>query len=185
MATAAQVDVCRALCVERSWTAVDYLYEDDDHSAFTGRRRPGYERLFADVQGGRFDVVVAAGTEHLWRNPLEQELFLAMGRQTRLELVATPRADILVAETEGLLFRTLVSDLRAAVEELSRLERSADVARLSRMPSSSFPASAAALARPLTEAWDGMAPGERATVLRAVLDDPTVPDRPGAPPPGD
>jgi site-specific DNA recombinase len=169
--TPAQVEICRALCAERGWPALE-VYQDDDHSAFTGRRRPGYERLFGDVREGRFEVVVAAAVEHLWRSRLEQELFLAMGRQAGLELVATPQGEVLLGETEGLLFRTLVSDLRASIEELCRVERSVDVARLSRMPSSTLPGSSPTRGGAVFEAWDRMTPDERSTVIHAVLGQP-------------
>jgi hypothetical protein len=181
---AAQVEICRALCAERGWSALE-VYQDDDHSAFTGQRRPGYERLFADVRQGHFEVVVAAGVEHLWRSPLEQELFLAMGRQHGLELVATPQGEVLVGETEGLLFRTLVSDLRAPLEELCRVEGSVDVARLSAMPSSTLPGSSTTQGGALFEAWDRMTPDERATVVHAVVGGPAGFPRRSPAQPGD
>ena len=163
-----QVDGCLALCAERDWHVVE-LYQDDDHSAFTGRRRPGYERLFGDAAQRRFQVVVAAGAVHLWRSPLEQQLFLAMGRQSELQLVATPSGDIAVGEAERSLFESIVGDLRHAIEELSELEGTADAAHLSRMPSSVFPPSVKASGSHILEAWDAMMPDERRAVVVAVL----------------
>lgn len=165
-----QVDVCWAVCAERDWHVVEF-YQDDDHSAFTGRGRPGYERLFADAAQGRFEVLVAADAADLWRNPLERQLFLAMARQSRLELVATPAGEIAVEEGDRSLFESIVADLRHAIEELAQREGTADPAQLSWMPSSAFPLSANPTDSRVWETWDLMTPDERCVVITAVLDD--------------
>ena len=38
---------------------VEPVYEDNDLSAFFGRRRPGDEQLLADAKAGRINVIVA------------------------------------------------------------------------------------------------------------------------------
>ena len=94
-----------------------------------------------------------------------------MGRQSGLQLLATPSGGIVVGEAEVPFFRSIVADLRSAIEDLSRLEGSTDVARLSRTPSSSFPAWVPTVDNALFDAWDRMMPGERSTLILAVLDD--------------
>jgi hypothetical protein len=176
-----QVEVCSAICAQRDWHVVEF-YQDDDHSAFTGRGRPGYERLFGDAAQGRFEVVVAADPADLWRSPLEQQLFLAMGRQSRLELVATPAGVMAVEEGERSVFESLVGDLRHAVEELSRREDTTDPGQLSWMPSSMFPPSVDAADSRVLDAWDLMTPDERCIVVRAVLGAPAGPPDTGRAP---
>lgn len=42
----------------RQWTSAG-VYEDNDVSGAGSRRRPAFERLLADVEDGRVDVIVA------------------------------------------------------------------------------------------------------------------------------
>src|SRR3954451_9470579 len=72
-----QRDDCRALCARRGWAVVGE-YTDNDVSAYSGRRRPEYQRLLSDVRGGLIDVVVAWAPERLHRSPRELEDFLEL-----------------------------------------------------------------------------------------------------------
>ncbi len=53
-----QAAECGELIKARGWTLAATL-EDNDKSAFSGRRREGYEALLAAVEAGSVDVVVA------------------------------------------------------------------------------------------------------------------------------
>ncbi len=66
---------CRDLAAARGWDIVR-VYVDNDVSAFSGKRRPGYERLLADVSAGAVDVVLAWHPDRLHRSPLELEEFI-------------------------------------------------------------------------------------------------------------
>ncbi len=59
----------------RGWDIVR-VHVDNDVSAFSGKRRPGYERLLADVSAGAVDVVLAWHPDRLHRSPLELEEFI-------------------------------------------------------------------------------------------------------------
>ena len=84
-----QIADCRRLCESEGWSVVS-TYEDNDRSAFSGRQRPEYERLLRDVASEELDVVVAWHSDRLWRDVMEQQAFLVLGRQSSLKLVATP-----------------------------------------------------------------------------------------------
>lgn len=66
---------CRDLAAARGWDVVR-VHVDNDVSAFSGKRRPGYERLLADVSDGAVDVVLAWHPDRLHRSPLELEEFI-------------------------------------------------------------------------------------------------------------
>lgn len=66
---------CRKLCDERGWTVADVI-SDNDRSAYTGKRRPGYDRLIQGLVEGRWDVVVAWHPDRLHRSPKELERFI-------------------------------------------------------------------------------------------------------------
>jgi len=54
------------------------LFVDNDTSAFSGRTRPEYRRLLAEIATGKIDVVVSWAPERLHRSPRELEDFLEL-----------------------------------------------------------------------------------------------------------
>lgn len=99
---------CEALCGRRDW-AVAAVYEDNSVSAYNGTTRPGYERLVAAVAAGEVDVVVAWHTDRLWRNVVEQQAFLAIGRDAGLKLVATPSNEVDPADADDDFLSTVLA----------------------------------------------------------------------------
>ncbi len=54
LGVARQEEDCRALCDRLGWQ-VARVYPDNDVSAYSGRRRPQWERLNADIAAGLVD----------------------------------------------------------------------------------------------------------------------------------
>jgi DNA invertase Pin-like site-specific DNA recombinase len=67
-----QREDCQRLITERGWRVAG-VYEDNDISAYSGRIRPGYRQLLADLETGSIDAVVAWHTDRLHRSPRELE----------------------------------------------------------------------------------------------------------------
>jgi DNA invertase Pin-like site-specific DNA recombinase len=99
---------CQALVKSRRWSLAD-TYVDNDRSAYSGRERPEYERLVADIAAGAIDVVVAWHSDRLWRSVLEQQSFLVVGRDSGLKLVATPGADFDPHDADDSFMSTLLT----------------------------------------------------------------------------
>ena len=70
-----QEEDCRALA-EREGLSVVKLYQDNDVSAHSGRKRPEYERLLRDIETGAIDVVLAWHTDRLHRRTVELERYI-------------------------------------------------------------------------------------------------------------
>jgi site-specific DNA recombinase len=85
-----QEEDARSYAKSRGWEVVD-VYVDNDISAYSGRRRPGYERLLGDLQDGRINAVVAWHPDRLHRSPLELERFIQVVEVTRAK-IGTVRA---------------------------------------------------------------------------------------------
>ncbi len=68
---------CVALAAALGWIVVE-VYVDNDISAYSGARRPAYERLLADVRAGRVDAVLAWHPDRLRRSPIELEPFIGV-----------------------------------------------------------------------------------------------------------
>lgn len=99
---------CEALCERRGWSVAD-VFEDNSISAYSGTTRPAYERLVAAVAAAEVDVVVAWHTDRLWRNVVEQQTFLAIGRDAGLRLVATPSNEVNPADADDDFLSTVLA----------------------------------------------------------------------------
>ena len=70
-----QVEDCRKLAAELGWEVAEE-YVDNDVSASTGKRRPAYEQMMADITDGYRDAVLVYHADRLHRRPIELEQFL-------------------------------------------------------------------------------------------------------------
>ena len=76
-----QADDGKAYCAARGWEVGD-IYVDNDISAYSGCRRPAYERLLEDLTAGRVNAVVAWHPDRLHRSPVELEGFIELVEAT-------------------------------------------------------------------------------------------------------
>src|SRR4051794_12379321 len=81
---------CRQRAELLGWSVAD-VYVDNDLSAYSGRPRPQYARLLADLRSGRADAVLAWHTDRLHRSPKELEEFIDVC-ETRGVAVETVKA---------------------------------------------------------------------------------------------
>jgi site-specific DNA recombinase len=72
-----QEQECRALAQRLGWT-VAQMYSDNDLSAFSGRRRPAYERMLADLEAGKITAVIAWHPDRLHRRVIELERYIGI-----------------------------------------------------------------------------------------------------------
>lgn len=70
-----QREDCEALATGKGWDVVE-TYVDNDISAFSGKRRPGYRQMLADLDEGKATVVIAWHTDRLHRSPTELEEYI-------------------------------------------------------------------------------------------------------------
>ena len=70
-----QLEDCRKLAADLGWHVGDE-YVDNDLSAYSGKRRPQYERMLADLADGTRDAVLIYHVDRLTRKPIELEQFL-------------------------------------------------------------------------------------------------------------
>ncbi len=77
LAVERQEQDCRALAKQLGWD-VTAVHTDNDISAYSGKRRPGYEQLLADIRDERVDAVIAWHGDRLHRSPIELEDYIAI-----------------------------------------------------------------------------------------------------------
>ena len=76
-----QLADCQELAVRLGWT-VAAVHTDNDLSAYSGKPRPGYRALLADLSAGTIDAVIAWHTDRLHRSPTELEHYITVCERT-------------------------------------------------------------------------------------------------------
>jgi site-specific DNA recombinase len=104
---------CLALAEQLGWP-VGEVYEDNDISAYSGKRRPEYLRMIGDLETGQRDAVIVYHLDRLTRRPLELEQFLAVIDRAGVRHVrfVTGHADI--GTSDGLLIIRILSAVAAS-----------------------------------------------------------------------
>lgn len=104
-----QREDCAAYAARRGWTVAG-LYCDNDVSASTGRRRPEYERMLADVAAGTVDAVVCWDLDRLHRRPVELERFIDLADRHKLAL-GTIGGEVDLASSAGRLHARIMGSV--------------------------------------------------------------------------
>lgn len=128
LGVARQRQDCEALAERKSWT-VTQVYEDNDVSATSGKRRPEYQRMLDDVRAGTISGVIVWDIDRLTRTPSELEEFIVLADRHDLSL-ASVGGEIDLATPQGrLTARIKGSVARHEVEQASRRIRRKNLER--------------------------------------------------------
>src|SRR5262245_37939737 len=95
-----QVDACRDLVARRGWTVVAE-HVDNDISAYSGKRRPGYLALLDDMRSGLVEAVVCWHPDRLTRNPRELEDLLDVIEARGLQVATVQAGDVDLSTSSG------------------------------------------------------------------------------------
>src|SRR5207245_2007510 len=114
----------RELAKRKGWH-IGRVYVDNDISAFSGKRRPQYERMVADVKAGTIDGIVTYHIDRLVRRPIELEQFLQVCEDAKLSALATCEGDIDLGSRDGQFMARVVGAVaRKESDDKSRRLRS-------------------------------------------------------------
>ncbi|MGD9621252.1 MAG: recombinase family protein [Mycolicibacterium sp.] len=101
-----QREDCLKLCADRGWTP--RVYEDNDISATSGKKRPAYEQMLADVKAGQIQAIVCWRPDRLYRR-LRDLLDLMDIVRTHSVPIATVQAGLIDMSTDaGRLIATIL-----------------------------------------------------------------------------
>jgi site-specific DNA recombinase len=99
MGLARQEADCRSIVDRRCYPPDRVrIYRDDDISAYSGKRRPDYERLLADIEAGDIALVVTWHPDRLHRSPIELERFISIVEEAGVD-IETVRSGVLNLST--------------------------------------------------------------------------------------
>jgi DNA invertase Pin-like site-specific DNA recombinase len=125
LAVGRQEEDSRALADRKGWTVAG-IYPDNDTSATNGKPREHFERMWADVEAGVVDAVIAYSVDRLTRTPVELERIIALAERHDVAL-ATVTGDIDLATPSGqLVARILGSAARHEVDQKVARQRRAN-----------------------------------------------------------
>lgn len=99
LGVARQEEDCRALAERLGWR-VAQVYIDNDVSAYSGKPRPAWDRMLADIAAGVVDAVICWHVDRLTRSPRELEDVIDLADRHGLAL-ATVTGDIDLATPTG------------------------------------------------------------------------------------
>ena len=115
-----QIADCRTLAERKGWP-VREVYVDDDRSAYSGKPRPEYRRMLADIGDRAVDAVLVYNQDRLHRQPRELEAFLDLCQSVSLTNLASVEGDINLASSDGrMVARMLAAMASKSSEDTSR-----------------------------------------------------------------
>ena len=116
-----QVEDCRKLATELGWP-VSSEYVDNDLSAYSGKKRPEYQRMLEDITDGLIDAVLVYHIDRLTRRPIELEQFIGVLDAAKVTRVRFVTGDTDLASGDGLLMARIMGAV-AANESASKSRR--------------------------------------------------------------
>lgn len=117
---------CTEMAERLGWR-IGAVYTDNDLTAYSGKPRPGFRALLADIEAGRVDSVVAWHVDRLYRHPRDLEAFVETCERHGV-LVRTVRAGEMDLATDA---GRMVARILGAVAR-QEVERSTDRIRRSK-----------------------------------------------------
>jgi site-specific DNA recombinase len=112
---------CRALA-ERLDLPVEIVLVDNDLSAYSGKKRPDYERLLEGLRAGRYSAVIVWHPDRLHRSPAELERFIDVIEAARVQVHTVTAGDVDLATASGRMTARIVGAV-ARHESEHRSER--------------------------------------------------------------
>jgi len=97
-----QIADCRREAERRGWPVAD-VYVDDDKSAWSGKRRPEYDRMLADIAAHKLDAILFYHPDRLTRRPIEMEQFVEACLKAKLDEIAWIGGSLVPTDSDGLL----------------------------------------------------------------------------------
>lgn len=119
---------CAGLAQAKGWDVVDVVH-DVSKSAYTGKTRPGWQRVLEKVEGGAIDVIVAYHVDRITRSMVDLEHLIELAEKHGIT-IATATGDIDLTNDAGrMIARILAAVARGEVERKGARQKLASDAR--------------------------------------------------------
>lgn len=120
-----QRELCLSIVATRGWELVDEYVDNSISATDAKKARPGYNRLTADLDAGRFDALVCYDLDRLTRQPRQLEDWIDAADRGALALVTANGEADLTTDSGRLFARIKLAVARSEVERKSVRQRDA------------------------------------------------------------
>jgi DNA invertase Pin-like site-specific DNA recombinase len=121
-----QLKECLLLADRLGWEVVA-RFDDNDLSAFSGKRRPGFEAMLAAMDGGEFGALLCWHTDRLYRSMKDLERLIEIADERKVKINAVQGGDIDLSTSAGrMIARILGSVARQESEHKGERHRLAN-----------------------------------------------------------
>jgi DNA invertase Pin-like site-specific DNA recombinase len=117
LGVARQREACTKLARRLGWTVVD-VFTDNDISAHSGKRRPGYEAMLAAVESGGVDAIVAWHPDRLTRRTRQLEDFIDVVEKFKVDVATCQAGTYDLTTATGRMAAKIVGATAQAESEL-------------------------------------------------------------------
>jgi len=129
LGVARQLEDCRALADKLGWNVVNH-FDDNDISAYSGKRRPGFEAMLEAMKAGEFDALLCFHTDRLYRNMSDLERVIELADAGRIEIRTVQGGTLDLSTSAGrMVARILGSVARQESEHSSERRKRANIQR--------------------------------------------------------
>jgi DNA invertase Pin-like site-specific DNA recombinase len=121
-----QLDDCLTLADSLGWTVVD-RFDDNDLSAYNGKRRPGFENMLAAMKAGEVDSLICWHVDRLYRSMKDLERLIDLAETHRVSIKTVQGGDLDLSTSAGrMVARILGSVARQESEHTSERRKRAN-----------------------------------------------------------
>jgi site-specific DNA recombinase len=124
-----QLDDCLALAERLGWEVVG-RYDDNDVSAYSGKRRPGFDQMLDDMKAGQFAALIVWHTDRLYRSMKDLERLIDVADASGVQLKTVQGGDLDLSTSAGrMLGRILGATARQESEHHAERRKAANLQR--------------------------------------------------------
>jgi site-specific DNA recombinase len=129
LGVARQLEDCKALAERHGWAVVNH-FDDNDISAYSGKRRPGFEAMLDAMKAGEFDALLCWHTDRLYRTMRDLERVIEIADAKRIEIRTVQGGTLDLSTSAGrMVARILGSVARQESEHSSERRKRANAQR--------------------------------------------------------
>jgi len=127
MAVTRQLGECRELAERNEWQVLEE-YVDNDVSATSRKARPEWTRLLADLEAGRYDVLICWHTDRLYRRLRDLVDLVEIAESKALRIASVRAADLDLSTPAGRMLAGMLGHAqRYEIEQKSARQVAANV----------------------------------------------------------
>lgn len=94
LGVARQLEDARELAAKRGWNLLPEPYQDNDLSAFSGKRRPEFERMLEDIADGKVQAIIAWHPDRLYRRGRDLVRLIDTVQAAKCQIATVTAGDI-------------------------------------------------------------------------------------------